>query len=469
MGRIVTDKFKYRHELTRILASGGQGTVWRTTDPKIAVKIAGNESSTPDELRALAEDTRNALERLSGLPIPANIGISVPIAPLEGVPGYSMLLLQGLSSFEEAFNVRTWAEQIDDAEIPAAFKAWGDKTTAKRFAAYNKSGGLRRRLLALAKCASELSRLNGAGLIYCDVNMNNVLLSDDMNNPVLWLIDPDNIRYDNPNGGAILFPGFGAPEIYRGETGNTSQGDVWAFAVAAFKLLLLWEHPFEGALMYDYEDADEGETLAYTGEFPYALDPDDDTNANLARGVAENILTPELDALFTRTFIDGKDRPELRPPMFVWAEALAGAADLAVKCPVCGSSYYDADKCVWCDAETPPLLTINTYRLAQDGTRQNVWRFVHEAADGAPVMIPKRVLAPFMMTDFDTEIFTLTRSESSVVMTRPDITEDITLEGKGGVFRPGFSTELPAESFRVHADISGRKVVAEIAYTGGRA
>ena len=218
--------------------------------------------------------------------------------------------------------------------------------------------------------------------------------------------------------------------------------------------------------MYDYEDSDEGETLAYTGEFPYSLDPDDDSNANLACAVAENILTPELDALFTRTFIDGKDRPELRPPIFVWPETLVRAADLAVKCPVCGSTYYDADQCVWCDAESPSLLTIDTYRLTPDGTRQNVWRFVHELEDGAPVMIPKRVLAPFMMTDFDTEIFTLTRSGSVVVMSRPDITENLTLEGKNGEsLRPGFRTELPAESFRVHADISGRKVVAEVSFS----
>ena len=466
MRRIVTDKFKYRHELTKILASGGQGTVWRTKDSKIAVKIAGSENSTPDELQNLAEDTRKALERLSILPIPANIGISVPIAPLEGVPGYSMLLLQGLSSFEEVFNLIDLGKKIEPSEIPEAFKAWDDDEMARRFTAYNKSGGLRRRLLALAKCASELARLNGAGLIYCDVNMNNVLLSDDINNPVLWLIDPDNIRYDNPKGGAILFPGFGAPEICRGKTGNTSQGDVWAFAVAAFKILLFWEHPFEGALMQEYDDTNEGEELAYNGEFPYALDPDDDSNGNFACSVAENVLTPELDALFSRTFIDGKDRPELRPPMFVWPEALARAADLSVKCPVCGSSYYEAGQCVWCDAERPPLLKIDTYRIAPDGSRSLAWHFVHELEDDLPVIIPKRVLAPFFMTDFDTEIFTLTRSENSVIMIRPEIIEDITLKIKnGGSVRPGFRTKLPAESFSINANIAGRRTAAEVTFS----
>ena len=466
MGRIVTDKYKYRHELTKILSAGGQGTVWRTTDPETAVKLAGREDISAEEQRHLEEDTRNALERLTYLPIPPNIGISMPKAPLEDAPGYSMFMLRGMRSFAEAFDVRAVAQTIAENEIPDVAKSWGDEDTVKHLVAYNKTGGLRLRLLALAKCASELARLNGAGLIYCDVNMNNILLSDDKTNPVLWLIDADNIRFDSPNGGAILFPGFGAPEIYRGETGNTSQGDVWAFAVAAFKVLLLWEHPFEGALMQEYEDADEGETLAYTGEFPYALDPDDDSNENFARRIAGNILTQELDALFAATFIDGKDRPELRPPMFVWPEALARAADLAVKCPVCGSCYYEAEQCTWCDTESPSLLTIDTYRVAPDGSRQNAWRFVHEVEEGAPVMIPKRVLAPFMMTDFDTEIFSLTRSGKFVLMTRPELTENITLELGGGVqVRPGMRETLPANGFRVCADIAGRKVIAEVAFS----
>ena len=131
MGRIVTDKYKYRHELTKILSAGGQGTVWRTTDPETAVKLAGREDLSAEEQRHLEEDTRNALERLTYLPIPPNIGISMPKAPLEDAPGYSMFMLRGMRSFAEAFDVRAAAQTIADNEIPDVAKSWGDEETVK--------------------------------------------------------------------------------------------------------------------------------------------------------------------------------------------------------------------------------------------------------------------------------------------------------------------------------------------------
>lgn len=460
MLRTVTDKYKYQHELTEPLASGGQGTVWRTRDPRIAVKIAGREGLSQQEQSRLSDSMRSSLNRLNLLPIPRNIGISLPIAPLEGLPGYSMRLLGGgMRSFSEAFDVHGAKDSVKPHEIPAALRSWPEDL-AKTCTMYNATGGLRRRLLALSKCAAELSRLNGLGLIYCDVNMNNIFVSEDVNNPVVWLIDSDNIRFDSPNGSGLIFKGYGAPEIVRGKCGNTSQGDCWAFSIVAFKVIFMWEHPFEGAMFADYDDIDEAEQAAYSGEFPYVLDPDDDSNSkeNGIAAIAGNMLvTPEISELFMRTFTDGKDNPDMRPPMFLWPEALARAADSLVVCPVCGNHYYEAGACAWCGAERPRVISADT--AASDGSR--LWHFVREIRHGEEVRVPRRILAPFLMTDFDTEIFTLTPTENSVIIIRPAMSENIMIAGVDGTFSElGFRQEVTSGNFTVKADIEGRKVSA---------
>lgn len=451
---LLFDKYKFPHELTREISSGGQGSVWRTTDPDVAVKLTNNDSS-------------GVIRRLQVLPIPSRpkIGICLPIAGLDNGAGYSMLLLDGMMSFEDAFSVMG-SGGIDDSEIPQIMNSWGNDELAKRFVLYSKTGGLRRRLLAISKCAAELARLNANGLIYCDVNLNNLFISPETDNPVVWLIDADNICMDGANHEeAMITHGFAAPELERGESPNTSEADCWAFAVAAFKVIFMWQHPFEGALPGEADFYDEGLAKAYSGEFPYIFDPDDTSNSSDSCFPPECFLTPELERLFTHTFCNGRLDPSSRPVMFLWPQELARASDKVIVCPVCGCHYYFNDKCMWCESNRPSVIKARSYTRTKDGRESTHWEFVREISPDKPVTLHKRLFAPFKMTDFTAETLSLTLSENTLSITRHDPSEEMSISNDGINFVSlgrTFVDNIPDNGFTIR---TGRNLFTDISFS----
>ena len=357
------DEYFNVHERGAELGRGGQGVVFRTKDPDVAVKLALDGNGRP----VTHADYVEKLRRVRGLPVPAGLHLAAPLAVLQETAGYAMRLLNDMVPFAEF-----WPDPSRRAATTAERPGWLSslpEDVAFALVWYRDSGGLHRRLLALYGCASILARLHGAGLVYGDVSPSNVFVSKDPRSREVWLIDADNLRYETPSGGrGVYTQGFGAPELVSGRDGARQRTDCHAFAVLAFWTLTLL-HPFIGELVEAGGDGDWGDDdgaakdlddQAFAGHLPWIADEDDDRN-HKDNGLLGLVLTDELMALFQATFSPGRTRPWKRPSMFRWPAALARAADQTVTCPGCRMSHaFDfaeaSQRCPFCKG--PPATTL---------------------------------------------------------------------------------------------------------------
>jgi serine/threonine protein kinase len=314
-----------------------------------------------------------------------------------------MRLLDGMkpfSSFEMDGKTR---KELEDSnrKLPGWLAGIPDKDMAFRLYYYADTGSTRRRLAALAKCASILARLHGAGLVYGDISTNNAFVGEGSSGEV-WLIDADNLRFEVPKGGASVWtPGFGAPEIVKGTDCSRPSTDCWAFAVMAFKILSLC-HPFIGRAVLEPEndgggwDADPVEDgtpsspddQAYAGYLPFIDDETDDSNRGLGGLPRELVATPKLRLLFQETFGAGKTQPHRRPGLGFWALELDKAFDLSLECDGCKMSYfaYDHKKCPYCQVPRPKFVRARTQR----------WEILIPR-DATEFSLPHRLFHPFSL------------------------------------------------------------------------
>lgn len=329
--KTVVDANGIAYELGELLGRGGQGAVYRVKGGRVAVKLV---SGTGQRDR---ERMRNRLTHVRRLPV-EELRLARPIELLRPPHvGYVMELLTGMAPIKTLMGP-------PKGEQPGV--EW-----------YTRSGGLRRRLLVLARAAHILAQLHGKGLAYSDPSPDNIFISEDPTRAEVRFIDSDNLCYQSsPSGkGGIFTPGYGAPELVQGRSGVTTLTDAHAFAVIAFQVLVL-AHPFIG----DSVDAGEPELeeKALAGHLPWIDDASDDRN-RASFGVArEWVLSNRLRGMFEQTFGPGRATPEERPSAASWAERLFAAADATLHCASCGGTFYlNAKRCVWCDAARPTFAT----------------------------------------------------------------------------------------------------------------
>ena len=223
---------------------------------------------------------------------------------------------------------------------------------------YLQGGGLRRRLLLLARCAESLAQLHGKGLVYSDPSPNNILISNDVsNNDIIRFIDADNLQYSSSSSSINVYtPEFGAPELVTGKSGVNTLTDAHAFAVIAFKALSL-VHPLIGDMVNDGEP--ELETEALEGKLPWIDNAEDDKNSTTQGFPRDIVLSPYLIKLSEKCFGIGLNQPSKRPGVGQWAERLYSAADCTICCPECNSTYYINQKnCPWCDYPRPTFVRV---------------------------------------------------------------------------------------------------------------
>ena len=327
----VVDANGVRYELGGLLGRGGQGAVYAVKGGRLAVKLVAGRSQRD------RERMRNQLTHVRRLPV-GELSLAKPLEMLRPPhTGYVMELLTGM--------------------VPIGTLLAPPKGEPPGVEWYLRTGGLRRRLVVLARAAHTLARLHGMGLAYSDPAPANIFISDDPAFAEVWFIDTDNLRYESsPSALAGVYtPGYGAPELVQGKSGVTTLTDVHAFAVIAFQVLAL-VHPFVGDFVNEGEP--ELEEQAFAGLIPWVDDADDDRN-RASFGVPRAwVLSARLAEAFERTFGAGRLTPSDRPGAAEWAERLFAAADATIPCPGCrGTFYFNQPRCTWCDAERPTFAT----------------------------------------------------------------------------------------------------------------
>ncbi len=355
----VTDIKGTPYQLVKLIGEGGQGAVFSTTDQRTAVKLIRANSLEATQLSS-------RIERIAHLPL-WDYSLARPVIPLEPgehFVGYVMDFLAGMVPI-----LQLMLPPISDD--PQAFPAWYVTET----------GGLRRRLVLLAKAAETLSALHSLGLVLGDPSPANILVSDDPSVDAAWIIDPDNIGvplrdkedgipFGTPVASSFFTATYAAPELMRGSP-VSSLTDVYAFAQIACHTLLT-VHPFIGDLVSAGEP-DLELPRAFAGEYPWICDEDDASNRTSRGYPAEIVLTSLLRQLSQRTFgggrSEGRNFPLNRPGIATWAQALFGAADLTMPCKNCGATFYAINEdpdlmnaCPWCDTKRGPFALLQIRR-----------------------------------------------------------------------------------------------------------
>ncbi|MGI2014862.1 hypothetical protein [Shewanella oncorhynchi] len=430
-----TDQFLNEHLSGEKLGDGGQGVVFRTNDPDLAIKLSAKDGQLIED-KVQIEELQSSFKKLRIFPLDG-VKIAIPLVVLKDAPGYVMQVMSDMVPFSSFLFGEQKMGLVESYTIPK-WLGGCDKRYAQEITHYLNSGGLRKRLNALYKCASILCQIHGRGIVYGDINPNNEFVSEDIGMSEVWLIDADNLRFETANGGLrIYFPRFGAPEIVQGKAGASTQGDCHAFAVLAY-LILTNLHPFVGDLVLNNDDwaveIDEGESLenmAYAGKLPWIDDREDDSNHRENGGLRGVLtLTPKLENLFQATFGPGRTSPMVRPAIYHWPEALAQAADMTVTCPGCSMNYYfdfihpetDEHNCPYCKTQRPQVLILESYRWngADKPLQSPSWQYVREISQGTELTIPRRVFDELVMIDSDIAEVLISSSNNGILIKKSD-------------------------------------------------
>ncbi|MDR2117558.1 MAG: hypothetical protein LBP87_14370 [Planctomycetaceae bacterium] len=380
------DEYFNVHVQGKTLGQGGQGIVFRTSVPDIAVKLATDNSGNPINNKQCYEQNKQKLKHVQNIPV-AGCNIALPVALLKDYAGYVMQLLSDMQPFGNFWADGKSLHDIQDEDIPQ-WLSQCPKDTAKNIAYYCKTGGLLRRLIALQNAATNLARLHNNGLVYGDVSPNNVFISSNENYSEVWFIDADNLQFQKESENGVYTPKFGAPELVQGKAGSSFRTDCHAFATMAFYMLSML-HPFIGKKV-DGADSDwantepnsdfaDLDTQAYAGLFPWIDDENDDCNSNEGGFPRMLVLTDALKRICQRTFGEARTNFWKRPTMLQWAEVFADAVDRVVQCPACKMSwYYDVqgDICPFCNHPKPTMLIFESFQYNGKGkpvTKRNVF------------------------------------------------------------------------------------------------
>lgn len=437
------DSFGYAHRITEEISRGGQGIVYRTTDPNIAVKI---EIDPNDGGKILDQTGNQKFLDMWFLPIPSKINITLPKATLKTYSGYTMTLLEDMEAFEKSFN-----KEIEDIEM----NSWltqiyeQNKECGQRFASYVGTGGKRRRLLAYLKCSVIISKLHANGLVYCDFSSNNVFISNDKEHCNIWLIDADNLNYQAYTTNGYYTPGYAAPEVVR-RKGCTFYSDAYSFAIALF-WQLTGRHPFRGACIDNYEGdfVDEIETDADNGQLPWLLDKDDDSNFIGTPIPYQPLLSNELIEMFDQTFcLKGRQKRFSRPSMFEWSEAIAYELDRTIRCNHCEMEYVADDVneiCPWCDHRNR-YIHLKSYIYNHYRKGNVLWQYYQETTEEDIKEIPLRVGEGFEVDSVDTPLMNIQMKDGKAILSNLNYDIEmslLTLEGERQKLRGTCEIEVP--------------------------
>lgn len=412
---VYVDTYGRSHVASKVLSSGGQGIVYLTEEPNVLLKLEWNPIT-----QEIEKDISNneKFDTIRIFPMLEETNLTLPQTILKDVVGYTMKMLDGMVSFEEAFG-------SDDYELPN--NKWinsmreANEDLGNKLQKYIATGGMRKRLSAFLNASCVLAKIHASGLVYCDISGKNMFVSADPNKSNVWLIDCDNLNFMKDSmkkrDGGLHSPGYGAPEIYE-DKGKTMYSDTFSFAIALFWELTM-SHPFLGVAVYemldelDMLDTTE-EDYACKGAFAWVCDEEDDSNA-LATGMPiEMFMNKSLFDKFKKTFSKtGRRNRQKRTTMPEWSFVLAKELDHTVRCKCCQMDYFGNEEalCPWCDANNS-ILKVSSYKL-YDTRKKHIWDFMREI-DKEMINVPLRVLEGFCSNHLDETAFSITLIDEGI-------------------------------------------------------
>jgi DNA-binding helix-hairpin-helix protein with protein kinase domain len=318
----------------RLLGAGGQGEVYEVTvaGRKLALKWYYPPARDAAS-QARAQEQRSALRDYIIPKGPPDARFVWPLSFVEGP--------RGSGTF--GYVMEQWEPRFETLEKLVCGRVPTDD-----------------RVLATAALgiADAFRRLHLSGSVYKDINLGGFAF-DPKTGDVL-VVDNDNVR-TNGTPGAILFPGFGAPEVVMGRAPCTTQTDDHGLAVLLFYLFCRG-NPLEGALemVHCY---DLSATRALFGDQAlFVFHPTDERNRPVA-GVHESVirnwatLPSMLKTAFTRAFTEGLTDPSRRLTDGEWVGVLSTFRDALHACGHCKrETAYDREvlaagealRCAWC-------------------------------------------------------------------------------------------------------------------------
>jgi serine/threonine protein kinase len=196
--------------------------------------------------------------------------------------------------------------------------------------------------------AESFLSLHSAGLCYRDISFGNVFFDPD--SASIMIVDNDNVGVDGKGDANVRGTvGFMAPEIIRHRAPPSAKTDLFALAVLLFYLFVI-NHPFEGKREASIRVLDQAaQHLLYVADPIFIFDPKDESNRPVP-GVHDNalILWPLypsfLRRLFTRSFTEGVNNPDLRVRESEWRQAMLRLRDSIFACRECGrENFFDPD------------------------------------------------------------------------------------------------------------------------------
>lgn len=316
----VTDTEHRIHQLGPILAEGGQGAVYSTTVAEVAVKLLKTGTASPE----LAETIRS----VSRLPI-RDLPIAMPYSSTNEWPGYVMTMVRGMKPIGH-------------------LRKHSPRSIATSLEWYARTGGLRRRIGVLARIADLLAALHARGVVYGDLNPNNVMVSADTGHEI-WLIDTDNMKFADDPRGTPYTPGYAAPEHTAFPHMVTFESDAFSLLVLAFETLTGLRPFLDGRQALQTRPGGQAELDAYQGLLPSVIDQQTSNASEYWLLDRPLLLSPQLLGLFEQGFGAGRTDPYSRPAAGELARALWETLDLLCECASCEFTWWETQlECPMC-------------------------------------------------------------------------------------------------------------------------
>ncbi|MEM7031373.1 MAG: hypothetical protein AAF629_17560 [Chloroflexota bacterium] len=227
------------------------------------------------------------------------------------------------------------------------------------------------------------------GLCHSDLSPKNFMVN--IHTGQTTLIDCDGLVVPNIQPPSVLgTPQCMAPELVMGSAKPTVNTDKHALAVLIYWTLLL-RHPLQGPKVH-HEDPEKDEQSAFGDQALYIEHPTDHSNRPERFPFTSELLTPAIQRLFERAFIEGLQRPARRPSAAEWEVALIRLADRVIPClnDDCPMQSYVVPEtksyiCPWCqtryqtDINQVPVLSL--YRM---GNKRGIYTSDNWSIIGLP-------------------------------------------------------------------------------------